>query len=141
MRSPILNADDPVSVEMLSELNQPALTFGMKQPAEITAEIVEQYVNEQTFVLSAGDESVGVRTAIVGDHHVYNCLAAATMALAYGIELTTIARGLGSGRSACRAAWNASCAARILPCWSMRPIRPMHCELACERRDKRRAAA
>jgi UDP-N-acetylmuramoyl-L-alanyl-D-glutamate--2,6-diaminopimelate ligase len=90
----ILNADDPASVAMLSELNQPALTFGMKLPAEITAEIVEQYVNEQLFILSAGEDSVGVRTSITGDHHVYNCLAAATMALAYGIELPAIARGL-----------------------------------------------
>jgi UDP-N-acetylmuramoyl-L-alanyl-D-glutamate--2,6-diaminopimelate ligase len=55
---------------------------------------VEQFINEQTFILSAGDESVGVRTEIVGDHHVYNCLAATTTALAYGVELTAIARGL-----------------------------------------------
>jgi UDP-N-acetylmuramoyl-L-alanyl-D-glutamate--2,6-diaminopimelate ligase len=90
----ILNADDPTSVAMLSELNQPALTFGMQLPSEITANIVEQHINEQVFVLSAGDDSVGVRTAIVGDHHVYNCLAAAAMALAYGIDLPEIARGL-----------------------------------------------
>jgi UDP-N-acetylmuramoyl-L-alanyl-D-glutamate--2,6-diaminopimelate ligase len=90
----VLNADDPFSMRVLSELNQPALTYGLKQPSEITAEIIEQYVNEQTFVLTAGDESVGVRTAIIGDHHVYNCLAAAATCLTYGIELTTIARGL-----------------------------------------------
>jgi UDP-N-acetylmuramoyl-L-alanyl-D-glutamate--2,6-diaminopimelate ligase len=90
----ILNADDTASVAVLSELNQPALTFGMKLPAEITAEIVEQYVNEQLFILSAGEDSVGVRTSLIGDHHVYNCLAAAAMALAYGIELPEIAHGL-----------------------------------------------
>jgi UDP-N-acetylmuramoyl-L-alanyl-D-glutamate--2,6-diaminopimelate ligase len=90
----VLNADDPVSVGMLGELNQPALTFGMRLPAEITAEIIEQHVNEQLFVLSAGEDSVGVRTSIVGDHHIYNCLAAATTALAYGIDLPDIARGL-----------------------------------------------
>jgi UDP-N-acetylmuramoyl-L-alanyl-D-glutamate--2,6-diaminopimelate ligase len=90
----VLNADDPISVEFLSELNHPALTFGMRLPAEITAHVVEQHINEQTFVVSAGDDSVAVRTAIVGDHHVYNCLAATAMALAYGIELPAIARGL-----------------------------------------------
>lgn len=92
----ILNADDPVSVRMLSELARPVLTFGMRGASEISAQVIEQYVNEQTFLLSAGDDSVGVRTEIVGDHHIYNCLAAATTALAYGIELTTIARGLES---------------------------------------------
>jgi UDP-N-acetylmuramoyl-L-alanyl-D-glutamate--2,6-diaminopimelate ligase len=44
--------------------------------------------------MTAGDDSVGVRTAMIGDHHVSNCLAAATTGLAYGIDLTTIARGL-----------------------------------------------
>jgi UDP-N-acetylmuramoyl-L-alanyl-D-glutamate--2,6-diaminopimelate ligase len=90
----ILNADDPASVAILSELNQPALTFGMKLPSEITAEIIEQHVNEQMFIISAGEDSIGVRTSLIGDHHVYNCLAAAAMALAYGIELPEIARGL-----------------------------------------------
>jgi UDP-N-acetylmuramoyl-L-alanyl-D-glutamate--2,6-diaminopimelate ligase len=92
----IINADDPASVRMLCDVNQPALTFGLKNPAEITAQIIEQHINEQVFLLSAGDESVGVRTAIIGDHHVYNCLAAAATALAYGVELTSIARGLES---------------------------------------------
>lgn len=92
----ILNADDPESVRILGELSRPVLSYGMRKPCEITAQVVEQQINEQTFVLSAGDDSVGVRTAIVGDHHIYNCLAAATTALAYGIELTTIARGLES---------------------------------------------
>jgi len=90
----ILNADDPVSVRLLDELSRPVLTFGMREASEITAQTVEQHINEQIFVLSAGDDSIGVRTEIVGDHHVYNCLAAATTALAYGIDLTTIARGL-----------------------------------------------
>ncbi len=90
----ILNADDPVSVRMLSDLNFPALTYGLQNPAEVTAQIIEQHVNEQIFLLNAGDDSVGVRTAIIGDHHIYNCLAAATTALAYGIDLAAIARGL-----------------------------------------------
>jgi UDP-N-acetylmuramoyl-L-alanyl-D-glutamate--2,6-diaminopimelate ligase len=66
----------------------------LQKPCEISANIIEQFINEQTFVMSAGDDSVGVRTEIVGDHHVYNCLAAATTALTYGVEPTTIARGL-----------------------------------------------
>src|SRR3990172_4399249 len=90
----IFNADDPISVDMLSEADHPALTIGIRQPAEITAEIIERYVSEQTFLLTAGDESVGVRTTILGDHHVYNCLTAAALCLAYGVDLTTVACGL-----------------------------------------------
>ena len=90
----IFNADDPVCTRMLCDFQQPALTIGLRETAEITAEIIDRQINEQTFVISAGDQSVGVRTQMVGDHHVYNCLTAAALCLAEGIELTTIARGL-----------------------------------------------
>ncbi len=92
----ILNADDKFSVEMLDRLECPALTYGMKGSSEISAQVIEQHVNEQLFLVSAGDDTVGMRTEIVGDHHIYSCLAAATTALAFGVELTTIARGLES---------------------------------------------
>lgn len=92
----VLNADDKFSVEMLDRLECPALTYGMRGSSEISAQVIEQHVNEQLFLVSAGDDTVGMRTEIVGDHHIYNCLAAATTALAFGVELTTIARGLES---------------------------------------------
>lgn len=90
----IINADDPVSVGMLSDLNHAALTFGLREQAEIVGEIVEQHINEQIFVITAGDDSAAVRTPIIGDHHVLNCLAATATALAYGLPLSDVARGL-----------------------------------------------
>ena len=90
----VLNADDPVCCRMLAELDSPVMTFGMRQPADVTAQIVEQFVGEQTLLISHGTASVAVRSRILGAHHVENCLAAATIALASGIDLATIARGL-----------------------------------------------
>ncbi|HEX2473694.1 MAG TPA: UDP-N-acetylmuramyl-tripeptide synthetase [Lacipirellulaceae bacterium] len=90
----IMNADDPVSMGILGNLDFASLTYGLREYAEIVAEIVEQRINEQTFVITAGDESVGVRTPIIGDHHVSNCLAATAVALAYGVKLSDVARGL-----------------------------------------------
>lgn len=90
----VLNADDPACCRMLAELDSPVMTFGMRRPADVTAQIVEQFVGEQTFLLSFGNASVAVRSCILGAHHVMNCLAAATIGLASGIDLATIARGL-----------------------------------------------
>ncbi len=98
----ILNADDPVSMQWLDQVAGPVLTYGMKSggmdsgvtAAEITATIVDCHANEQIFVLTAGSHSAAVRTAIVGEHHVANCLAAAALSLSYGIDLQTIAAGL-----------------------------------------------
>jgi UDP-N-acetylmuramoyl-L-alanyl-D-glutamate--2,6-diaminopimelate ligase len=90
----ILNADDPVCNRMLSTLNHPSLTIGLGGTAQITAELIEQHANEQIIVLTAGNESAGVRTAMIGRHHLYNCLTAAAAAMVYGVDLPTIAQGL-----------------------------------------------
>ena len=91
-----LNADDPVSMKWIDKIEGPVLTYGLGNQAEVTATIVESHANEQTFVLTAGSDSVAVRTTIIGEHHISNCLAAATIALSYGIELQDIAVGLES---------------------------------------------
>lgn len=94
----ILNADDPVSLGWLDRVSGPVLTYGLGEQAEITARIVERHANEQLFVLTAGSESAAVRTTIVGEHHVSNCLAAAALSLSFGIDLQEIAAGIEAVR-------------------------------------------
>jgi len=90
----VFNADDAVSNEFLSRFDQAALTIGIENSADVSASIIERHASEQTFVISAGRESVPVRTQIIGDGHVYNCLVAAAVGLVQGIGLTDIAAGL-----------------------------------------------
>lgn len=90
----VLNADDPASHYFLNRLPNPVLTFGMRNDAELTATVLERHAWEQTFLLHAGPETYPVCTRMVGDHHVYNCLAAAAAALLNGVDLPTIVRGL-----------------------------------------------
>lgn len=95
----VLNADDAASQTILSNLNRPALTFGLHSQADVTASVLERSAGEQTFFLEAGNDSVPVCTRMIGDHHIYNCLAAAAVGLLYGLPLTTIARGLEAVQS------------------------------------------
>ena len=90
----VFNADDPVSIKWLTHVDGPVLTYGMGDQAEVTAQMVSQHSNEQVFVITAGSQTAAVRTAMVGDHHLSNCLAATAIALSYGIELQTIVAGL-----------------------------------------------
>jgi len=92
----ILNADDPTTHFLLEEIDQPVLTIGMKQEAEVTARLIERTRSEQTFMVTAGSESIPVRTTIIGDQHIYNCLAATAVGLSSGLDLETIAKGLES---------------------------------------------
>ena len=90
----ILNLDDVTSRNLLPTIDHPALTTGIQTDAQIGACLIEQFPSEQTFILTAGNESVPVRTSIIGSPHVTNCLAAAGAGLSVGIDLPTIARGL-----------------------------------------------
>ena len=90
----VLNADDAGSQLVLPHLQSPVITFGMRERAEVSATVIERHPGEQTFLLTAGNEAVPVRTRMIGDHHVENCLAAAAVGLVFGADLTVIARGL-----------------------------------------------
>ena len=70
------------------------ITVGMREPAQLQAQLLERSPCEQTFLIMAGQESVPVRTRSVGDQYIYSCLSAAAVALVMGIDLATVARGL-----------------------------------------------
>ena len=90
----VLNADDPESQDWISRIDGPVLTVGTKQQADIEATVIERLPSEQTFLLTAGSDSFPVRTRIIGDHHVQNCLQAVAVGLLLGIDLSSIVRGI-----------------------------------------------
>lgn len=92
----VINSDCEVASEFLNRFGGPALTVGIHGAAEVTATPLEQFQSEQTFLLTAGQESIPVRTRLIGTHNIYNCLVATAIGLAYDIDLATIARGMES---------------------------------------------
>ena len=93
----VLNLDDPTSHFLVETCTQPVLTFGMHQDANVRGQLLERLDSEQSFLMVTGSESVVVRTPIIGDEHIYNCLCAATVGLALGLDIHTIAKGLEQG--------------------------------------------
>lgn len=92
----VVNADDPASAGLLSKIDGPVLSVAIDGAAEVTATPIEHFASEQTFLLSVENETVPVRTPLIGQHNIYNCLMATAVGLAYGIDLATIVRGLES---------------------------------------------
>ena len=90
----VVNADDKNAIKLLDDLDVPALTFGIHNYAEVSAKLLDRNCSFQTFLLTAGNETVVVRTATIGKQHIYNCLAATAVSLTFGIDLETIAQGL-----------------------------------------------
>ncbi len=94
----IVNADDRYACRLADESLFPVLRFGVHQPAELTATVIERHPAGQTFLLDAGEETYPVSTPVIGEWFVSNCLAATAAALALGIDLTTIVRGIEQAR-------------------------------------------
>jgi UDP-N-acetylmuramoyl-L-alanyl-D-glutamate--2,6-diaminopimelate ligase len=90
----VVNIDDPGAESLLAQVNGPVLSVGIDAPAEVTALSVEQLASEQTFLLTAGDETIVVRTPLIGARNITNCLVAAAVGLVYSIDLATIVAGL-----------------------------------------------
>lgn len=90
----VVNVDDPGAAALVDRHCGPVVTVGLDLPAEISATIIERHRSEQTFLLSLGNETIPVRTPLIGDHNVANCLLAAAIGHAYGISPSKIARGL-----------------------------------------------
>ena len=82
----VMNADDPASKYLIANVDRPLITIGMQGDAEVTAEPLEYHHGEQTFLLTAGDETMPVCTSVIGRAHIYNCLSAAAVGLVLGIR-------------------------------------------------------
>jgi UDP-N-acetylmuramoyl-L-alanyl-D-glutamate--2,6-diaminopimelate ligase len=91
----IANVDDPVLRDILPKLEAPSLTYSMTDDtADIRATLLERHRGEQTFLLEVGHRSALVRTRIIGDQHIRNCMAATGIGLIQEIDLATIVAGL-----------------------------------------------
>jgi UDP-N-acetylmuramoyl-L-alanyl-D-glutamate--2,6-diaminopimelate ligase len=90
----VINVDDAASLEHAPLLPGRVMTIALRAGADLTATVIERCKSEQTFLMSAGPITLPVRTAMIGDHNVYNALMAAAVALAEGIDLHTIVRGI-----------------------------------------------
>lgn len=92
----IINIDDNYGkriVEIVGE-RVPLLTYGIKDKADIFATNIEFTLSKVSFTLNTPKESIDILLHVPGEFSVYNALAAASCAYAYGISLDTIKKGL-----------------------------------------------
>ena len=90
----IANTDCPIVREATKSLPNPMLSVSMTGQAQVTANVIESYPSEQTFLLEAGIDTAVVRTNTVGRPYVQSVLLAAATGLATGADLPTIIRGV-----------------------------------------------
>jgi UDP-N-acetylmuramoyl-tripeptide--D-alanyl-D-alanine ligase len=94
----IINLDDHYAEYWLQQVaGHPYITFGLTDRADVYAtEITLNSQGEIGFTLHTLSGNVQVRMSLMGEHNVLNALAAAAVAVAAGISLENIQRGLES---------------------------------------------
>jgi len=91
----ILNLDDPRVARMRFRRLIEVRTFGIEEEADVTAVDIERRgLHGSRFTLQTPRGAVAVEWPLMGQHNIYNALAAATVADYYGIPLERIAESL-----------------------------------------------
>lgn len=91
----VLNSDDGLGVEIMGEVKG-AVTYGLKNPADVFAVDIREKINGTTFVLNLFDELYEIELKLPAVHNVYNAMAAAACAKLLGVKTVVIAKGLGN---------------------------------------------
>lgn len=95
----ILNADDvylPLWTEMAGARR--IIRFGLGMAAQVRAVDIDAHREHLDFSLQIPGGQARVRLAMVGQHNLYNALAAAAAGVALGLSADDIAAGLASAR-------------------------------------------
>lgn len=94
MEKQVINIDDPVGKEIVSETNRPTLTTGIDQLADIRAEQFTLSESGSRFILKTPSGSRQMNTSLLGKHNIYNLLSGAATAYLQGFSLDEIEQGL-----------------------------------------------
>lgn len=96
----VLNEDDLTVAGMVGSVPDGVnvLRFGRSPRADVQAQDVTVIEGSVRFTLVHGQEREPVRLRLLGEHHLTNALAAAGVAVAAGLPLADVARGLSEAR-------------------------------------------
>lgn len=94
----IINIDDEWGIRLADELksqNQKVVTFAQNNLADLTAKNIEVSLLKGTsFLLKTQTNELQIKSPLIGKPHVYNMLAAVSVALELGYDLDLIVDGL-----------------------------------------------
>lgn len=91
----VINSDDPYGKMLLGSLKGKTLAYAVDAEADITARDVSSGPGGLSFTVSiCGAAGFGVESALIGDHNVYNIMAAVGAAFALGVGREALQEGV-----------------------------------------------
>jgi len=95
-KAAVLNADDAASAEMRAATIVPVISYGIRTPGDVTGADIKRDGFGTRFLVRMFGESIAVRTGLLGDYNVANCLAAVGVAVSQGVEFAAAVHALES---------------------------------------------
>ena len=93
----ILNADDEYVSQFGRDFHGKVVTFGLHKPADVSARKIESRGPlGSAFEIVADGEHALAALPLLGEHSIYNALAAVAVGLQYGVPLRTAAESLAT---------------------------------------------
>ncbi len=93
----VLNADDAYVSQFGRDFHGRVVTFGLQQPADVSAQNIESCGPlGSAFDIAADGKQARANLPLLGEHNVYNALAAVAVGLQYGVPLQTAAESLAT---------------------------------------------
>ena len=86
----VLNREDPRVAQMAELTSARVRWFGLTDASHVWAEEPHATINGTTFTLHIDDEFRPVAFPVLGEHHIMNALAAATVAIELGLDIDGI---------------------------------------------------
>ncbi len=93
----VLNADDPYVSQFGRDFHGSVVTFGLHKPAAVTAKNIEAHGSAgSVFDVVVEEHLVRGSLSLLGEHSIYNALAAIAVGLEYGVPLEAAVQSLAS---------------------------------------------
>jgi UDP-N-acetylmuramoyl-L-alanyl-D-glutamate--2,6-diaminopimelate ligase len=95
----IVNADDSWGLRIRQACHVPVWTYSLREASDIRAYDVHLSVNGTTFRVVTPNGDCHVESRLVGEHNIYNVLAAIGVGLSEGLSLDVICEGIRTVRN------------------------------------------
>jgi UDP-N-acetylmuramoyl-L-alanyl-D-glutamate--2,6-diaminopimelate ligase len=90
----VINNDDPYAIRLCNLTRARVISYALHSAADITAEVREIGLKGTRLLVKAFGRECEVKTTFIGQHNIYNILAAFSAGLAEGFSLDVLCRGI-----------------------------------------------
>jgi UDP-N-acetylmuramate--alanine ligase len=91
-----INGDDLNSINICKKINRDIFTFGLKNHNHLYAKNIILYENKMKFKLIYNNRAYSLETNLIGNHNVYNILAAISVCLHLDIKITKVIQSVST---------------------------------------------